>query len=139
MSQSKCICQILQDHGTEQEVLSYEDLIASFARNNQRLLAKKIVQQRRRLPAAVNEQALFTKAATYGDTEDPFYHSPCNRIGSNYSPEAAVAAAILFEEFPQNAHTPRHQGVKTYKLVREAEQAGFNAKAALKAGSVQVR
>ena len=129
----------MQADGTEQDSLSYDDLIASFARNNQRVLAKKIVQQRRRLPAAINEQALFTKASPYGDTEDPFYHSACNRIGGNYSPHAAIAAAILFEEFPQKPHAPRQLGTRTLKLIRDAEAAGFDARHALKAGSLEVR
>jgi hypothetical protein len=129
---------MLQGGGIEQQDLSYDNLIASFARNNQRLLANKVVQQRRRLPPAVNDQALFLRASAYGDCEDPFYHSPCNKIGSNYSPEAAVAAAILFEEFPASPHTPRKLGMRTLKLVREAQEAGIDARLALKAGSMEV-
>jgi hypothetical protein len=119
--------------------LPYNDLIQSFVRNNQRMLAKRVMQQRRRLPPAINDQALFTKASPYGDPEDPFYHSPSSKIGSYYSPQAAVAAAILLEEFPVNPYGPRKFGTKTLKLVREAQDAGIDAVAALKSGSVQVR
>lgn len=103
------------------------------------MLAKRVVQQRKRLPPAINDQALFTKSCPYGDSDDPFYHSPCNKIGSNYSPEAAVAAAILFEEFPRDPHAPRKPGLKTLKLVRDAQDAGVDPCLALKIGSIQVR
>jgi dynein heavy chain, axonemal len=80
-------------------MLSYEELIGSLARNQQRLLAKRIVQQRRRLPSALNEQALFTRSSPHGDLSDGSFHSPCNRIASYYSPQASEAAAVLFEDF----------------------------------------
>jgi hypothetical protein len=48
----------------------------------------------------VNDKALFTKAAPYGDRADQAYHAPSNKIGAYYSPEASHAAALLFEEFP---------------------------------------
>jgi hypothetical protein len=60
------------------------------------------------LPPLLNDRALFTKAATYGDKDDPFYHSPSNRIAANYSPSSHVAAAYLFEEFPQVGHQCLH-------------------------------
>jgi hypothetical protein len=129
----------LQSGGTEQLDLSYDELIASFARNNQRMLAKRVVQQHRRLPPAINEQALFTKSCPYGDTDDPFYHSPCNKIGSNYSPEAAVAAAILFEEFPADPDASRKPGARALKLVREAQHARMHAAPGLKTGKVQAQ
>lgn len=49
----------------------------------------------------LNDKALFTRAAAFGDTADQAYHAPSNRIGVNLSPAAAPAAAALFEEFPQ--------------------------------------
>lgn len=61
----------------------------------------QMAEQRRKLPPMVNDRALFTKAAPFNDKDDPFYHSPSNKIGSNYSPEAQLAAAVLFEQFPQ--------------------------------------
>lgn len=64
------------------------------------LFSMQMVEQRRKLPPLINDRALFTKAAPYGDKEDPFYHSPSNKIGNNYSPQSMHAAAILFEEFP---------------------------------------
>ncbi|MEW5311652.1 MAG: hypothetical protein WDW38_003348 [Sanguina aurantia] len=58
-------------------------------------------------PPLMNDRALFTKAAPFGDKDDPYYHSPSSRIGGNYSPHAALAAAILFEEFPAGPNAPR--------------------------------
>lgn len=125
--------------GVDQADLEYDDLIASFARNNQRALAKRVVEQRRRLAPAVNDASLFTKAAPFGDSDDPFYHAPSNRIGSNYSPSSCVAAACLFEEFPQDPMAPRRTGRQTMKLVRGAIESGIDPILALKAGSLQVR
>jgi dynein heavy chain len=65
------------------------------------MLAPQVVQQRRKLPPVVNDKALFTRAAPYGDRSDQAYHAPSNRIGSYYSPASSNAAAQLFEEFPQ--------------------------------------
>ncbi len=70
----------------------------------------QMVEQRRELPPMVNDRALFTKAAPFNDKEDPFYHSPSNRIGNNYSPQAFLAAAVLFEQFPQDPGAPRTRG-----------------------------
>lgn len=61
----------------------------------------QVVQQRRKLPPVINDKALFTKAATYGDRADQAYHAPSNRIGVHYSPASMAAAGMLFEEFPQ--------------------------------------
>jgi len=60
----------------------------------------QMVEQRRKLPPMVNDRALFTRAAPFYDKSDPFYHSPSQRIGSNYSPHSMLAASILFELFP---------------------------------------
>lgn len=38
------------------------------------------------------------------------YHSPSNRIGSNYSPQARFAASVLFEQFPSDPNAPRTRG-----------------------------
>ena len=59
------------------------------------------------LPSVVNDRALFTRSATYGNVRDKFYHSPLNRIGTYLSPGAAVAATILLENFPQSPTAPR--------------------------------
>jgi len=61
----------------------------------------QVIEQRRKLPPVVNDKALFTKAAPFGNRSDQAYHAPSNRIGSYYSPASAHAAALLFEEFPQ--------------------------------------
>lgn len=42
-----------------------------------------------RLPPLLNQAALFTRAATFGDTADLYYHSPSNRIAANYSPQTS--------------------------------------------------
>lgn len=69
-----------------------------------KLLAANVIQQRRQLPPAVNDSSLFTKASPFGDPKDPFYHSPCNKIGSHFSPHVAAAAALLFEQSPPHSH-----------------------------------
>lgn len=61
----------------------------------------QVVEQRRKLPPVLNDKALFTRAAPFGDRADQAYHAPSNRIGAYYSPAARVAAAALFEEHPQ--------------------------------------
>ncbi len=53
------------------------------------------------MPPVLNDRALFTKAAPFGDRGDQSYHAPSNRIGVNYSPASMAAAAALFEEVPQ--------------------------------------
>lgn len=72
----------------------------------------QVVEQRRKLPPVVNDKALFTRAAPFGDRSDQAYHAPSNRIGTYYSPASARAAAQLFEEFPQVRWAV--QGVATY-------------------------
>lgn len=46
-------------------------------------------------PPLLDERSLFTKAATYGDRADPYYHPPSSRIGSYYTPTAAKAGDLL--------------------------------------------
>ncbi len=46
-------------------------------------------------PPFLDERSLFTKAATYGDRGDPYYHPPSSRIGSYYTPTASVACDLL--------------------------------------------
>ena len=60
-----------------------------------------MLEQRRKLPPMVNDRSLFTRAAPFYDKSDPFYHSPSQRIGSNYSPSSMHAASVLFEVFPK--------------------------------------
>jgi len=90
--------------------LSVKDVVANFARNNERRMAQKMVEQRRKLPPMVNDRALFTRAAPFNDKSDPFYHSPSQRIGNNYSPQSMLAASILFEQFPSDPNAPRSRG-----------------------------
>ena len=71
---------------------------------------KQMLEQRRKLPPMINERSLFTRAAPYGDKDDPFYHSPSNRIGNNYSPSSMRAASILFEHFSADPSAPRPRG-----------------------------
>ena len=37
----------------------------------------------------LNEFSAFTRAATFGDVSDLYFHAPTNRIGANYTPTAA--------------------------------------------------
>lgn len=46
-------------------------------------------------PPLLDERSLFTKAATYGDRGDPYYHPPSSRIGSYYTPTASIACDLL--------------------------------------------
>ena len=46
-------------------------------------------------PPLLDERSLFTKAATYGDRGDPYYHPPSSRIGSYYTPTASKACDLL--------------------------------------------
>lgn len=46
-------------------------------------------------PPLLDERSLFTKAATYGDRDDPYYHPPSSRIGSYYTPTASTACDLL--------------------------------------------
>ncbi|KAJ9530634.1 hypothetical protein QJQ45_014736, partial [Haematococcus lacustris] len=87
--------------------LTTREVVENFCRNHERRMAQKMVEQRRKLPPMVNDRSLFTRAAPFNDKDDPFYHSPSNRIGSNYSPASWRAAAILFEQYPQDPHAPR--------------------------------
>jgi dynein heavy chain len=61
----------------------------------------QVVEQRRKLPPVLNDKALFTKAAPFGDRTDQSYHAPSNRIGVYYSPCSMAAASMLLEEVPQ--------------------------------------
>ncbi|KAF5833108.1 hypothetical protein DUNSADRAFT_10689 [Dunaliella salina] len=91
--------------------LSVKEVVANFARNHERRMAQKMVEQRRKLPPMVNDRALFTRAAPFNDKSDPFYHSPSQRIGNNYSPQSMHAASILFEQFPSDPNAPRSRGI----------------------------
>lgn len=75
-------------------------------------MSAQVVEQRRKLPPVVNDKALFTRAAPFGDRSDQAYHAPSNRIGTYYSPASTHAAAQLFEEFPQVRRAV--QGAATY-------------------------
>eukprot|EP00775_Hariotina_reticulata_P006670 gene6670-6894_t len=79
----------------------------SFVCTQEQLIASKVVEQRRKLPPVLNDKALFTKAAPFGDRADQSYHGPSNRIGVYYSPCSMAAAAMLLEEVPQDPHGPR--------------------------------
>jgi dynein heavy chain, axonemal len=112
----------------EAQIPSHRD--ALFTRDQQKAVAIHCLSQRRQLPPAINSRALFTKAAPYGDLEDPMFHSTCNRIGSNYSPSAAVLAAALFEEYPADPRAIRRpspqafQGLRSPQLIKA--HAGHN-------------
>ena len=57
-----------------------------FVRNQQRALAEVVAQRKGHLlPPLLNELSLFTRAAPFGDTADMYYHSPSDKIGSNYA------------------------------------------------------
>jgi hypothetical protein len=62
---------------------------------------QQVVEQRRKLPPLINDNALFTRAAPFSNRADQAYHAPSNRIGCFLSPASMVAAAALFEQLPQ--------------------------------------
>ncbi|KAG1665808.1 hypothetical protein FOA52_015301 [Chlamydomonas sp. UWO 241] len=97
--------------GKDPATLNAAELAESFARTHEHRSAAKMLSQRRKLPPLLNERALFTRAAPYGDKDDPLYHSACNRIGTNFSPASSRAAAILFEQFPQDPSGPRRRAI----------------------------
>lgn len=78
-----------------------EELEQHFARNHERRMAHKVIEQKRKLPPLLNERAVHTRAATYGDKYDQFYHSPSSRIGANFSMTSEWANGNLLEHFPQ--------------------------------------
>ncbi|GMH33280.1 hypothetical protein BSKO_01114 [Bryopsis sp. KO-2023] len=107
--------------GEQSDYLTFEDtsklpkteLAATFARHHERVLAGKVVESRRKLPPVINERALFTKAAPFTDLDDPYYHSPTNRVGNHYTPTSMLAAASLFEEFCEdNTHVANAKRTK---------------------------
>lgn len=85
----------------ETQQFTPEQLEQHFARNHERRMALKVIEQKRKLPPLLNERAVHTRAATYGDKYDQFYHSPSSRIGSNYSMPSERANGDLLEQFPQ--------------------------------------
>ncbi|KAG2490029.1 hypothetical protein HYH03_011494 [Edaphochlamys debaryana] len=98
------------DAGQDPYTAPLADVLENFARKKEAKMAAQIVSQRRKLPPLINDRSLFTRAAPYGDKDDPFYHSPSNRIGNNFSPHSMHAAAVLFEEFPADPNAPRTRG-----------------------------
>lgn len=54
----------------------------------------------RRFSPFLNEHALFTKAATFGDTNDLYYHSPCHRIACNYTVPPSLLTLPPSSVFP---------------------------------------
>lgn len=79
----------------------------NFARNHERQMAQKVIDARRKLPPVLNETSLFTRAASFPERGDIFYHSPSSRISAHYSPSSWLAASALFEEFPSDPNAPR--------------------------------
>ncbi|GFR45764.1 hypothetical protein Agub_g7181 [Astrephomene gubernaculifera] len=106
--------------GKDPYTASLPEVLDNFARRNEGKMAAEIMSQRRKLPPLLNDRSLFTRASPYGNKDDPFYHSPSNRIGNNYSPSSMRAAAILFEEFPQDPNAPRLRGKGTLQDVRSS-------------------
>jgi len=73
----------------------------SFVRWQGKKVAAVVKKAYRRMPPVLNENALFTRAATFGNTNDLYYHSPSNTIASNYSLASVTAAGKLFEVAPK--------------------------------------
>ncbi|KAL0034639.1 hypothetical protein WJX77_000328 [Trebouxia sp. C0004] len=57
-------------------------------------------------PPLLDERSLFTKAATYGDRGDPYYHPPSSRIGSYYTPTASRACDLLEKAVGHSPKSP---------------------------------
>ncbi|KAK9812825.1 hypothetical protein WJX72_004356 [[Myrmecia] bisecta] len=73
-------------------------------------LAEGVAQERHRCPPLLNDRSLFTKAATFGNKADPYYHSPSARIANHFTPSALAAASHLFEEGVQSPNAARKAG-----------------------------
>ncbi|DBB17910.1 TPA: hypothetical protein ACH3X3_002922 [Trebouxia sp. C0006] len=58
------------------------------------------------VPPLLDERSLFTKAATYGDRGDPYYHPPSSRIGSYYTPAASRACDLLEKAAGHGSKSP---------------------------------
>lgn len=52
------------------------------------------------------------------------FHSTCNRIGSNYSPSAAVLSAALFEEYPTDPKAIRRPSPQALHGLRNVANKG---------------
>ena len=103
-----------------------------------KLLAENVVQQRRQLPPAVNDKALFTKASPFGDPKDPFYHSPCNRIASYFAPHAAASAGLHLEDDNERQGLPRHPG-KLGNPAKSGNRLSFHHACGNKVSAAEVR
>ena len=69
---------------------SASDVSVAFARSQERAMASSVTARaRRELAPMLNEFSAFTRAATFGDVSDLYFHAPTNRIGANYTPTAA--------------------------------------------------
>eukprot|EP00878_Enallax_costatus_P013463 GHUV01014078.1.p1 GENE.GHUV01014078.1~~GHUV01014078.1.p1 ORF type:complete len:1340 (+),score=424.03 GHUV01014078.1:252-4271(+) len=107
------------DGGRQGAYANHSSVEESFVSNQEHQIALQVVQQRRKLPPVLNDKALFTRAATYGDRADQSYHAPSNRIGVHYSPASMAAAGMLFEEFPQDPQAPRTKAGTSPKALGE--------------------
>jgi len=76
------------------------NVAAHFAKATEMNIAKHVSRTSKRMPPILNGDALFTQSAPFGDTNDLYYHSPANRIGSNYSPSSFFAGSVLVENIP---------------------------------------
>ncbi|KAI8464307.1 MAG: dynein heavy chain and region D6 of dynein motor-domain-containing protein [Monoraphidium minutum] len=83
-----------QEHGAEGGPHGLEE---GFVRRQEQLVADKarngVAEQRRRLPAVINDRALFTRAVPFGGRGYPPCRGPSGRIGAQYSPAADAHAA----------------------------------------------
>jgi len=95
-----------------------------FAVDDEKEAAEAAAGPRTRLPPVVDDSALFLLASPFGDTDDPWRHAPSQRIGSNYTPAAAEAAAVLFEEFARRPDAPRARTVEPLAAIRSARSTG---------------
>ena len=97
------------------------DVSVTFARNMERAMAAAVTgRAKRELAPMLNELSLFTRASTFGDTNDLYYHAPSNRIGANYSP---AAKGVLEQPAGQNmakapAPQPRYPDASLPRTMR---------------------
>jgi hypothetical protein len=112
-----CLMQGIADDGAQ--IPSHHEPMST--REQQKAVARHFMAQRRHVPPAINVRNLFTRAAPYGNPVDPMFHSTCNRIGSNYSPEAALVSSALFEEYPADPKAIRRPSPQAFQMLRSEE------------------
>ena len=103
---------------------SASDVSVAFARSQERAMASSVTARaRRELAPMLNEFSAFTRAATFGDVSDLYFHAPTNRIGANYTPSAA---RVLERPVKPATKKPDKKRIRTNEeILRETPRAPY--------------